>query len=78
MSGEAPNRISPRQLAVAMISELIDQAAVRILAHQVNGRDSSALYHSQVLVFLEQTRMELRLAARLLEEHPDPPPGGFD
>jgi hypothetical protein len=68
-----PNRISPRQAAVALISRAIDEADDDIGAHRRNARDVGSLYHSQIIVFLEQVREELRTAARLLEEHVDPP-----
>lgn len=66
---DSPNVLSPRQLAVAVISEQITTISSRIDAHRQHQRDGDALFHSQIIVFLEQMRHELKRAAHFLEFH---------
>ena len=63
---DTPNVLTPRQLAVAMISEKLDDIDDRIGAHRRWQREDN-LFNSQVVVFLEQVAVELRRAARHIE-----------
>jgi hypothetical protein len=66
MSGESPNVITPRQMAVAVISEKIADVRARIDAHRRYERADN-LFNSQAIVFLEQVAFELQRAARHVE-----------
>jgi hypothetical protein len=66
MSDEANNSLTPRQLAVAMISEKLNDVNATIDAHQAWERENN-YFNSQILVFLNQVGFELRRAARHLE-----------
>ena len=66
MTDEAPNTITPRQLAVAAISEKIADIRQRIDAHRRYEREDN-LFNSRIIVFLEQVAWELQRAERHLE-----------
>lgn len=67
MTGEAPNQLTPRQLAVAFIAERIAQLRVSIDAQQAETRGPEDYFRSATRVFLEQTLVELRRAARHIQ-----------
>lgn len=72
---DTPNAITPRLAAVALLHEAVQRAEERAEHHERHSPDLSDYTQSRIRVFLRQTAVELRLAARLLVEHPDPPPG---
>jgi hypothetical protein len=64
---DTENRLTPRQVAVAMISEQRKVLDGRIRAQQRFQRDAGSLFHSQTYVFLQQVGVELDRAARHIE-----------
>jgi hypothetical protein len=65
---ETPNVLTPRQLAVAFIAERIRDVRATIDAHQAETDDPANIFRSQIRVFLEQVAVELRRAARHIED----------
>lgn len=61
------NVLTPRAVAVALLSEECARIRRRIDDHRTHARDANSLFHSQVIVFWEQTLVEVKRAAVYLE-----------
>jgi hypothetical protein len=64
---DTENALTPRALAVALLSEECARIRNRIEEHKTYARDTGALFHSRIIVFLEQTLVEVKRAAVYLE-----------
>jgi hypothetical protein len=65
MSDEAPNQITPRQLAVLHIAQTMRQLTQQVEDYEADF-DMAQLFHSQLRVLVHQTIEELRRAAEYL------------
>jgi hypothetical protein len=64
---DTPNRITPAQLAVALIQREVADVRRRIAEH-LEHRNADDPYNSQIRVFLERTAELLKAAAAALQE----------